>query len=248
MSGTTALVQSGGMGRSLYVETVVRGDMERLWRLTQDAGCHTRWDLRFSVIEDVPAPDGSDAQAFRYALRLPGLTVAGTGTTVGERVRPDGTRTSALRFSSPDSLSLIRRGSGWWRYVPSPAGTRFITGYDYEPGWGQVGRAIDRVLFRRLMGWATAWSFDRLRLWVDDGVSPERAVRLAAGHALLRLAVVGVGAVTLLRGPRPLAVVALLAALPPPAGAPRARRCLRRPSDATGRTPPATLSTLREPT
>ena len=29
------------------------------------------------------------------------------------------------------------------------------------------------AFFARLLGWATAWSFDRLRLWIERGIPPE---------------------------------------------------------------------------
>jgi hypothetical protein len=32
---------------------------------------------------------------------------------------------------------------------------------------------LDRILFHPLLGWATAWSFDRLRLWIEHGIPPE---------------------------------------------------------------------------
>ena len=38
------------------------------------------------------------------------------------------------------------------------------------------------VLFRPLLGWATAWSFDRLRLWLEDRLDPRLAVRLTLIH------------------------------------------------------------------
>lgn len=92
-------------------------------------------------------------------------------TSLGERHRPDGTRTSALRFTTADRLSPLGEGRGYWRYVPTPGGTTFITGFDYEPGWG---RLLDRLVMRRVVGWMTAWSFDRLRIWAETGVAPER--------------------------------------------------------------------------
>jgi hypothetical protein len=61
--------------------------------------------------------------------------------------------------------------------VPTDVGTRFSTGYDYETRFGVVGRAIDGLLFRPLLGWATAWSFDRLRLWLEAGLTPEASLR-----------------------------------------------------------------------
>jgi hypothetical protein len=84
---------------------------------------------------------------------------------------------------------------------------RFVTGYDYEPRWGAFGRLVDRVAFRPLIGWATAWSFDRLRLWIERGVQPEQAARQALVHALATLAVAFVwiwhGLVPKLLGPHP---------------------------------------------
>ncbi|MDT9593981.1 hypothetical protein RDV89_12940 [Nocardioides zeae] len=248
--------------RPIYVETRVRGDLETLWQRTQVAGEHTRWDVRFSEITDVEQQEADAPRVFRYALHLPLRTVAGTGTSVGERWRPDGSCTSALRFGSPDPLSLIRRGSGWWRYVPTDEGVRFLTGFDYEPGWGPLGAVVDRAGFRRLVGWGTAWSFDRLRLWVEDGVPPETALRRALLDLAARGAFVGVAAgaagaasASSRRGVRRLTVAlalgaagAVATAAPPLPGAPRARRTLRRPPDRVARQAPDTLATLRSPT
>jgi hypothetical protein len=52
--------------------------------------------------------------------------------------------------------------------------------------FGALGRAVDRLLFRPLMGWATAWSFDRLRLWVERGIDPAAALRRTLTYALAR--------------------------------------------------------------
>lgn len=66
-------------------EKLVRADIATLWTATHDAAWHTRWDLRFTSTTD-EAPQSSDApRAFRHALRLPGRTIAGTGTSIGER-------------------------------------------------------------------------------------------------------------------------------------------------------------------
>lgn len=165
----------------LYIEARIRADLDDLWARTQEPSQHQRWDLRFTLIAYLPRAEG-EPQRFRYATRvLPGLTVAGTGVCAGERERPDGTRTSALRFSSPHPLSLLAEGSGYWRYVPEGDGVLFLTGYDYRPRWGRVGAVADRLLFRPLIGWATAWSFDRLRLWLERGSPRARPVELAGG-------------------------------------------------------------------
>lgn len=154
--------------RGIYVETVIAADLERVWAATQDPTQHVRWDVRFSEI--LPERDADqDAVRFTYVRRSPVHDVHGTGVSIGERRRPDGTRTSALRFSTPDPLSPIRSGRGYWRYVPTDDGrTRFITGYDYDSGWGPLDLVV-----RPLLGWATAWSFDRLRVWLEGGGEPE---------------------------------------------------------------------------
>ena len=41
--------------------------------------------------------------------------------------------------------------------------------------------------FVPLIGWATAWSFDRLRLWAETGQSPETSRDLSAIHAIARV-------------------------------------------------------------
>lgn len=159
-------------GRRIHVETFIRASLADVWRTTQTPDLHARWDLRFSSIEYLPRRSPAEPQRFRYARRLlPGLTIRGWGETVGERRRPDGTATSALRFGSDDPRSLIREGSGYWQYVPAGGGVRFLTAYDYEVRWGRLGRLVDRA-FRPAMSWATARSFERLRRWLEEGREP----------------------------------------------------------------------------
>ncbi|MCI3273168.1 hypothetical protein [Streptomyces cylindrosporus] len=247
----------------LYIEARIRADLDDLWNRTQEPSRHQRWDLRFSEITYLPRVK-DEPQHFRYATRvLPFLTIAGTGVSAGERERPDGTRTSALRFSSPHPLSLLAEGSGYWRYVPDGDAVRFLTGYDYRPRWGTFGTLADRLLFRPLMGWATAWSFDRLRLWLERGITPERALRNWLAELLLRTLVItagctGFGEQRFLRLFGPLAasmaylwplllIVAVSLALfkAPLPCTPAARRCLRTPP--TRVRAPRLLRTLEDP-
>jgi hypothetical protein len=39
------------------------------------------------------------------------------------------------------------------------------------------------------MGWATAWSFDRLRLWIEKGIDPAISMQRSAIHAICRFVV-----------------------------------------------------------
>jgi hypothetical protein len=172
----------------IWVEIVMRCDLEELWQRTQAPEQHQRWDLRFTSIDYLPRPDPSAPQRFRYQTRIGfGLGVAGEGESVAERRHADGARTSSLRFWSQDRKSLIADGAGYWRYEPRGDGTvRFLTGYDYDVRGGFLGRAVDRWLFRPLLGWATAWSFDRLRLWLEDGLAPELLFLRSLVHTVAR--------------------------------------------------------------
>ncbi|MFF3760209.1 hypothetical protein [Streptomyces sp. NPDC002185] len=222
----------------LYIETRIRTDLETLWERTQEPDRHQRWDLRFTEISPLPHTEG-EPRHFRYATRvLPFLTVAGTGVSAGERHRAGGDRVSALRFASPHPLSLLAEGSGYWRYLPTPDGVRFLTGYDYRPRWGRAGRTADRLLLRPLMGWATAWSFDRLRLWCERDITPERSRDRWLLEAAARILLVAVpwlatllplGLVSLLALPLTILGLAAAVLVPPSSRAPAARRCLRTP-------------------
>jgi len=174
---------------SIYVEIFIRGDMAGLWKKTQDPKEHQRWDLRFSEIDHLPRELGQP-QKFLYATRIgAGLRIDGAGETTGERDEQNGQRTSALKFWSEDSKSLIEFGSGYWKYIPVSDGIRFITWYDYRTRFGAIGRLVDKLFFRRAIGWATAWSFDRLRLWIENDISPEASRDRTLVHLLSRLTI-----------------------------------------------------------
>jgi len=173
---------------SIYVEILVRAPMDALWSHTQTPSLHERWDLRFSRIEYLPKGRETEPQRFRYSTRMGfGLQVKGEGESVGERDLADGSRSSALKFWSSDLLSIIREGNGYWKYIPTPAGILFLTWYDYRTRFGAMGALFDRLVFRPLIGWATAWSFDRLRLWLEQGVDPAQAMRQTIVHTVARV-------------------------------------------------------------
>ena len=174
----------------IYVEILIHAGEEEIWRCTQVPDRHERWDLRFSAIDYLPRRSEDEPQRFRYSTRIGfGLRIDGEGESTGTRGDAQGARTSALKFWSADPKSLIREGSGYWQYVPTGDGVRFLTWYDYRTRYSAVGRLIDGLLFRPLIGWATAWSFDRLRLWLDRGVPPEVSLRMASIHTVARLGI-----------------------------------------------------------
>ena len=157
----------------IYVEIPIRGSMDELWEKTQNPQLHQRWDLRFNQIEYLPREAG-EPQKFQYRTRIGfGFTIDGNGESTGTRDGEGGARTSSLKFWSSDPKSLIKVGSGYWKYVPTETEIRFFTWYDYETRFSVFGRVIDACIFRPLLGWATAWSFDRLRLWIERGIPPE---------------------------------------------------------------------------
>jgi DoxX-like family len=174
---------------SIYVEIRIRGSMDDLWRLTQTPDLHGRWDLRFTDIKYLPRSDETQPQRFVYATRIGfGLAIQGQGETIGERDEVNGPRTSALKFWSDDSKSLIREGAGYWRYLPTKYGLSFCTSFDYRVRFGAFGLAFDALVFRPLLGWATAWSFDRLRLWIEKGIDPAVSLQRSLIHTIARIA------------------------------------------------------------
>jgi uncharacterized membrane protein YphA (DoxX/SURF4 family) len=174
---------------SIYVEISIHGSMDDLWQKTQEPKLHERWDLRFSQIDYLHRLPG-EPQKFLYSTRIgAGLRIRGEGESTGECDDLSGQRTSALKFWSNDPKSLIAMGSGYWQYDPSGSGIRFLTSYDYRTRFGVIGRIVDKIFFRPLIGWATAWSFDRLRLWIEQGISPEASRNFAVVYFLTRVTI-----------------------------------------------------------
>jgi uncharacterized membrane protein YphA (DoxX/SURF4 family) len=181
----------------IYVEIPIRASIDELWEKTQNPQLHQRWDLRFTEIEYLPR-QADEPQKFLYRTRIGfGLRIDGQGESAGTRDGDSGERTSSLKFWSDDSKSLIKAGSGYWKYVPGvdlePVGwdarrstIRFFTWYDYETRFGALGKLIDKCVFRPLIGWATAWSFDRLRIWIEKGIPPEASRDRALIYTLSR--------------------------------------------------------------
>ncbi|MFJ6572991.1 hypothetical protein ACIQNU_36855 [Streptomyces sp. NPDC091292] len=159
-----------------------------------------------------------------------------------------------IRADLDDLLALTgdpARYARWdLRHLPTADGVRLIARYGHRSSPpGRFGALADRLVVRPLAGWVTAWSFDRLRLRLERGISPERAlvhwclelalrvfvlVAYTTGLVIVPLAylagplasLVVYGAV----GTAPIAV-ALALFLPPLPGTPAARRCLRTPPD-----------------
>lgn len=163
--------------KPLYIETNIACSLETLWSYTQEPHIHQQWDLRFSEIKYIPKNEADDLQRFHYSTDIGfGINVSGVGKSVATKTKTNGESTSVLRFSSDSSISLIRQGSGYWKYKPEASGVRFYTGYDYETRWGVFGQIIDKFIIRPLMVWATAWSFDCLKNWIEKGVHPKQAI------------------------------------------------------------------------
>lgn len=181
--------ESQHAAKGIYVEIEMGSPIDELWEKTQAPKLHQRWDLRFTEIEYLPRPNPSEPQQFLYATRIGfGMKITGRGETLGS-IETDGSRTSALKFWSDDPKSLIREGSGYWKYIPTRNGMRFLTWYDYATRFGAIGRAFDAMVFRPLLGWATAWSFDRLRLWIDKQIDPAASMRQSVVYAICRMTV-----------------------------------------------------------
>jgi hypothetical protein len=173
--------------KPIYVEILMKVPMETLWAYTQTPKMHQQWDLRFSEITYIPKSHEEHPQRFLYKTKVGfGLSISGVGESVGS-IEKDGIMTSSLKFSSSNPISLISEGAGFWRYVPTVDGIRFLTRYDYRTRFGVFGKLMDRFLFKPIMGWATAWSFDCLRLWLEQGTPPRILIRRSIMEIILTI-------------------------------------------------------------
>jgi DoxX-like family len=178
------------MSDGVYVEVLIKGSMDELWNKTQEPSLHRQWDLRFTDIEYLPKLNENEPQQFVYATRIGlGLAIRGKGETTGTRDDDAGSRMSSLKFWSDNPISLISEGSGYWKYIPSNDDIRFLTWYDYKTRFGIFGKLLDAVIFRPLMGWATAWSFDCLRKWIEETLPPNAAIAASCAYFLARASV-----------------------------------------------------------
>lgn len=158
---------------AIYVETLIKANIEEVWERTQTPELHEQWDIRFSSISYLSKKTEAEPQSFRYERKLCfGLKVTGWGKSVGTHNKQDGTKTSSLHFGTEQAISPIKEGRGYWQYIPAEEGTIFITQYDYDlQKKGVFGQFID-IFFRPLIGWGTALSFDVLKRWLEKGELP----------------------------------------------------------------------------
>ena len=158
--------------KPIYVEIDLQASMEDAWRYTQNPKLHEQWDLRFTSITYSEKKFADKPQRFTYETKvMPGLTVSGWGESKGEHLKKDGAKISSLHFGTPQKISPIAEGKGYWKYIPHEQGLTFLTQYDYDVRYGKLGTLFD-IVFRPLMGWATALSFDVLKRWLEKGENP----------------------------------------------------------------------------
>ncbi|MEI3895531.1 MULTISPECIES: DoxX-like family protein [unclassified Bacillus (in: firmicutes)] len=163
--------------KPIYVSAEMKTTMEKLWEYTQEPDLHTEWDARFTEISYLEKKEG-EPQKFLYKTKIGfGLEIAGEGESIGEIRKETGERISSLKFWTDNQLSLIQIGRGYWKYTPRKKYIHFETQYDYDTRYGRLGNVIDSCIFRPLLGWATAWSFDALKIWLEKGLHPRLLMR-----------------------------------------------------------------------
>lgn len=163
--------------KPIYVEMDIFAPIEEAWTYTQNPKLHEQWDLRFTSITYIEKKSVEEPQRFTYETKvMPGVVVRGWGESKGEHQKKDGTKTSSLHFGTPQKISPIAEGRGYWQYLPHDRGLTFLTQYDYDVRYGKFGKLMD-AMFRPMMGWATALSFDVLKRWLEKGESPASQYR-----------------------------------------------------------------------
>ncbi|MUV36366.1 putative membrane protein YndG [Lentibacillus sp. JNUCC-1] len=169
----------------ICVETSINGDMDEVWEKTQNPKMHEQWDLRFTSITYLPKQP-NEPQRFTYRRTIiPGISVKGWGDSVSHHHSEDGSRTSSLHFGTEQKTSPIKEGRGVWKCKSEGDSIQFSTQYDYETHYGNVGHLFDGLLFRPLMKWGTALSFDVLKRWVEIGEEPATQYRRFFTHWML---------------------------------------------------------------
>ncbi|KIL53511.1 hypothetical protein KP77_04870 [Jeotgalibacillus alimentarius] len=158
--------------KPIYVEIDIHDNIDAVWTYTQQPDLHEQWDVRFSSITYNEKSLGETVQTFTYSTKvMPGIEVSGWGESKGTHEKESGEKTSALHFGTDQLISPIAEGKGYWQYIPSEGRTTFLTQYDYDVRFGGAGKLFDR-LFRPLIGWGTALSFDVLKRWIESGERP----------------------------------------------------------------------------
>ena len=161
----------------IYVEIDIDSTIDDVWQHTQQPDLHEQWDLRFTTITYNEKEHEQAPQTFTYTTKvMPGLEVSGWGESKGAHEKNSGIKTSSLHFGTPQLISPIKEGRGYWQYIPNGGRVTFLTQYDYDVRFGGAGQLFDR-LFRPLMGWATALSFDVLARWLQTGERPDTQYR-----------------------------------------------------------------------
>ncbi|MGN7388085.1 DoxX-like family protein [Sporosarcina sp. SAFN-015] len=158
--------------KPIYVEIEIDSTIEEVWDASQNPDLHSQWDLRFSSITYLPKK-GDEPQMFTYKRSVtPFLTVEGWGKSTGTFNKGDGTRSSSLHFGTNQWFSPIKEGKGYWKYEQQQKKTKFLTQYDYDANFGSLGKVFDAFVFRPMIGWGTALSFDVMKRWIEKGEAP----------------------------------------------------------------------------
>ncbi|MEK4521071.1 DoxX-like family protein [Psychrobacillus sp. FSL W7-1457] len=173
--------------KPIYVETSISSDMEKVWETSQNPELHEQWDLRFSSITYLPKKE-DEPQLFEYKTNIGfGFSISGWGKSVGTFHAKDNSRTSSLHFGTAQKISPIKEGKGYWKYEQGQDGIKFFTQYDYDVRFGTLGKMMDRLLFRPMMGWATALSFDVFKRWLEKGDTPSNQYVRFFSHWLITI-------------------------------------------------------------
>ncbi|WP_413362150.1 DoxX-like family protein [Lysinibacillus sp. 3P01SB] len=171
----------------IYVEIEMDTDIETIWKCTQQPQLHEQWDLRFSSITYNEKESDEEPQTFTYTTNVvPGISISGWGVSKGTHEKKSGIKTSSLHFGTEQLISPIAEGKGYWQYLPHKDGVTFLTQYDYEVRFGMFGKFVD-LIFKPMMGWATALSFDVLKRWIETGEPPAMQYRRFFSYTIISM-------------------------------------------------------------
>jgi hypothetical protein len=134
--------------KPIYVEIVIKTDMEKLWQHTQTPELHQQWDLRFTEITYLPRDRKDERQKFQYRTRIGfGINIAGTGETKATVGSSGGTRAFVHYLSvSVIAFLWIYQGLVPKLLYPQSGESLLLKQTSWFPGWEEAVLPVVGVL------------------------------------------------------------------------------------------------------
>ncbi|MCB1159092.1 MAG: hypothetical protein H7A25_13585 [Leptospiraceae bacterium] len=177
--------------KDIFLEIRIRAPIEKVREAIHPTH-QSNWDLRFSRIfirEQTEEQREKGIFTFSFVRSIFGrfFQLSGYGE-IEEKEGENGEIYSTLNFGSEDSHCPIRRGKGYHLLIPETENsTLFRTEFQYRPRYGKLGFLFDILLFRHILKFVTAYSLDRLKIYLEKEIPPSLSLKRSMNLYLIRL-------------------------------------------------------------